>query len=141
MWRTAKGGRDAKLVRGVGGGPLAWCAGLRTTFTLASEKKKDGSPLSAPLEQLVVGPLSIPPVAPRFGVGEPGFALQRVGTMGKLNFVHERRAERHYIVLELTTERAVSYEGDGSWEVIGSCDAYAWCLKFLQLTPETVLSV
>ena len=114
---------------------------MRTTFTLASEKKKDGSPLSAPLEQLVVGPLSIPPVAPRFGVGEPGFALQRVGTMGKLNFVHERRAERHYIVLELTTERAVSYEGDGSWEVIGSCDAYAWCLKFLQLTPETVLSV
>ena len=81
MWRTAKGGRDAKLVCGVGGGPLAWCAGLRTTFTLASEKKKDGSPLSAPFEQLVVGPLSIPPVAPRFGVGEPGFALQRVGTM------------------------------------------------------------
>ena len=114
---------------------------MRTTFTLASEKKKDGSPLSAPFEQLVVGPLSIPPVAPRFGVGEPGFALQRVGTMGKLNFVHERRAERHYIVLEITTERAVSYEGDGSWEAIGSCDAYAWCLKFLQLTPETVLSV
>lgn len=43
--------------------------------------------------------------------------------MGKLSYVHERRAERHYIVLRITTERAVSFEGDGSWESIGSCDA------------------
>ena len=96
---------------------------MRTTFTLGSEKKKDGSPISAPFEQLVVGPISDIPLAPRFGVGEPGVALERTGIMGKLSFVHERRAERHYIVLHLTTERAVSYEGDGSWEAIGSCDA------------------
>ena len=71
----------------------------------------------------MIGPVSGQLYAPRFGVGGAGISLQRTGTMGKLSFVHERRAERHYIILQITTERAVSYEGDGSWEAIGSCNA------------------
>ncbi len=100
-WRDGAegGGREVKLLCGSGGGSLGVSCGMSSTISLKAHAK------GGPLEQVVAGPITDEPLAPKLPDTEKISRGEVKGDMGNLSFKHKLREKRNLALVEVTAER------------------------------------